>query len=90
MVEMNMEDITSAEKLGTSAEMANDHTKLSTAELLIVFSSQGKDPYTAAKSFIGQIKATYGNMKYSVVLSKGETERAEKAFLEENITVFYE
>ncbi|MBQ4164909.1 MAG: hypothetical protein IJD85_01120 [Oscillospiraceae bacterium] len=90
MVEMNMEDITSAEKLGTSAEMANDRTKLSTAELLIVFSSQGKDPYTAAKSFIGQMKATYGNMKFSVVLSKGETERAEKAFLEENITVFYE
>jgi len=90
MVEMNMEDITSPEKLGTSAEMINDRTKLSSTELLIAFSSQGKDPYTAAKSFIGQMKATYGNAQFSVVLSKDETERAEKAFLEGNITVFYE
>lgn len=90
MVEMNMEDITSPEKLGTSAEMINDRTKLSSTELLIAFSSQSKDPYTAAKSFIGQMKATYGNAQFSVVLSKDETERAEKAFLEENITVFYE
>lgn len=90
MVEMSMEDITSAEKLGTSAEMANDRTRLGSAELLIVFSSQGKEPYTAAKSFIGQMKATYGNAQFSVVLSKDETDQAEKAFLEENITVFYE
>lgn len=90
MVEMSLEDITASEKLGTSAEAANDRTRLKASELLIVFSSQGKEPYTAAKSFIGQMKATYDGVQYSVVLSDDETERAEKAFLEENIAVFYE
>ncbi len=92
LVMLDSADLDAADKTATSAEMANNKTKLGSVKLLINCEFDS-DHYAMAKSLTGKMNAQYSGQKYSVnvaTVGLDEQEKQEliKAFGEADITVF--